>query len=176
MLLSQPQPCQSLRRSNSLAGIGSASLTLVGFEGQALWKMYAALEACAKGKSIQAVEVFIRSLEDVYESDSIVAPGLCMIKVPELTTGQDHRLALLLLSELSGEDAVTVIPVLKPSAPNSKVLSAIGRTCPAYLNSDSELHDFVAIFRSFLFQNPLESEAATAEPAEDNSQFLFSTY
>ena len=134
-----------------LAQMKTASLTLAGFDGEELDRMYDALEACARSKDIQTVELFIRSLKGVSEDPASVAPGLCLIRVPDRSMVRNHRLALLALSGLSECDAVAVVSVLRPQAAGGEVLKAVGRDCPFYINIDSGTSDFASMFGTYLF-------------------------
>ena len=140
-----------------LSHMKSESLTLVGFEGKELWKMYDALEACARSKDIQTVEVFIRTIDEVSEDDLSVSPGLCLVRVPEPTSFVEHRIALMALDELAESEALAVIPVLKPYIADGESLKAVGLSCPIYMNIDSGVEDYVAIFSAYLFPRPNES-------------------
>lgn len=148
-------PASGSRRLRSwprfLAQMKTASLTLVGFDGEELTRMYDALEACARSKDVQTVELFIRTLKDVSEDPTSVAPGLCLVRVPDRSMVRNHRMALLALSCLRECDAVAVVSVLRPQASGGEVLKAVGRDCPFYLNIDSGISDFASMFGTYLF-------------------------
>lgn len=142
----------------------SESLTLVGFHGDDLGKMYDALEACSKSKDIQTVEVFIRTLDEVCEDEMSVFPGLCMVRVPEPKNAWERRMALMALASLAESETLAVIPVLKPYVANGKSLKAVGFSCPIYLNIDSSVEDYVAMFSAHLFPPEEKSEPVLVKP------------
>lgn len=176
-MLNAVQQVPHHRRNESwcdfLDQLGTASLTLVGFEGRDLSRIYDALEVCSKTRNVQAVEVFIHSLDALFDAEASVAPGLCLVYVPDLQHERAYRKALLLLSELADDDTLTVIPVLKPYESRRSMLDAIGGACPAYLNPESELRDFVAIFSAFLFFDPTACPAPLLNVAQGSSTFVF---
>lgn len=137
-----------------LSPLVTPALTLIGFEGRDLAKMYDALDVCAKHKNIQAVEVFIRSQDEVFELEMSVPSGLCLVKIPDPEHIQENRRALTLLSELTENDTLTVLPVLKPYVPNGDRLDSIGAFCCAYLNVNSDVRDFASLFSAFMFPVP----------------------
>ena len=142
-----------------LAHMKSASLTLVGFDGEGLSRMSDALEICARSKDIQAVEVFIRTLEDVGLNPTSVAPGLCLVRVPDPGLDGGHQRARQVLAGLGRRGAVAVVPVLQPQSAGPEVLKAVGRDCPVYLNIHAPLRDFASMFGAYLFPAALSHVA-----------------
>lgn len=152
-----------------LAQMTSESLTLVGFGAEDLWKIYDALEICSKTKDIQAVEVFMRTLDEVSEGDLNRSAGLCLVRIPEPDRVAEHRLALTALSLLEVSTASAVIPVLKPSANRGQSLKMVGRLCPVYLNVSSPVQDYVTLFRAYLFA-AAQGDEKPATPVQPNKR------
>ena len=141
-------------RAKYLRGANNyVALTLIGFDDCDLGKIYDALEYCSHAKRMQAVEVFINSVEDIYKDPSQVEIGLCLIKIPHSTNKTSRKIAMSLLNKLSGSLAVPPIPVLCESSRRAVV--TVGKFSPCYLCLKSEARDFAAIFSAFLFFEPV---------------------
>lgn len=155
-----------------LAQMTSESLTLVGFGTEDLWKVYDALEICARTKDLQAVEVFMRTLDEVSEGDLNRCAGLCLVRIPEPDKIAEHRLALMALSLLEESSASAVISVLKPGAHRGQSLKMVGRLCPVYLNVDSPVEDYVALFSAYLFAAAQDTEKPATQPIQRQARAI----
>lgn len=173
-MFSAQKPRSGKSWTNFLIKVDSASLTLIGFEEQDLPKLHDALDACSTLKGLQSVEVFIHTLEEVQGFESTIPRGLCLVRVPEPKNKKGYRLAKAILRKLSGDNMVTIVPVIAFCGAGEKTLKAIVCFCPFYINANSEMRDFAVIFSTFLFSEFAE-QATSIEPLTPFSRPSYKT-